>query len=109
MYNSNYITLMVQSGYKIFCYFNVSPEYVEELKTEYGEENTRNYKRKIKVYNADTMTEIKTIHIDPFADNWYINMEAGGIKILAELILILSNGYEFKVARSNIVNTPNTN
>ena len=98
MYSDTYITLMIQSGYKLFCYFNISPQF---------DESTKSYKRKIKVYNADSMREVKTVELDPFADNWYIDMEVGGIKAIAELILVLDDGCEVRAATSNIVNTPN--
>src|SRR3712207_4425642 len=50
--------------------------------------------------------EIKTIYIDIFADNWYINLDKSNINVFVKLGRILPNDKFVFIAISNTVITP---
>lgn len=101
------IVLMVQGASRVFCYFNISPITIKEFEDRYGEVSWKISKPAIKVYCVENgiAKEIKTIFIDDFADNWYINMDRGDQDIFIKLGRILPDNTFAALAVSNTVTT----
>ena len=102
------LILMVQSSRKLFCYFNISPMDVKEFKETYGENSWKDSKPAIKVCLVENgvAKEIKTILIDVFADNWYIDMERDDVDVFVELGRLLLDNTFYVFAVSNTITTP---
>lgn len=102
------LILMVQSSRKIFCYFNISPMVVKEFKDRYGENSWENSKPILKVYSVKNgiAIEIKTIFIDAFANNWYIDMDSDDMDVFIKLGRVLPDNTFVAFAVSNTVTTP---
>lgn len=102
------IVLMVQSASRVFCYFNVSSVTIREFENRYGESSWKNSKPVIKVYFVENgiAKETKTIFIDDFANNWYINMDRGDKDIFIKLGRVLPDNTFYAFAVSNTVTTP---
>ncbi|MCT8978142.1 DUF4912 domain-containing protein [Clostridium sp. CX1] len=102
------LILMVQSAKKVFCYFNVSPMTVKEFEDRYGENSWKNSKPVLKVYSVENgiPREIKTIFIDAFANNWYIDMDKGDLDIFIKMGRVLPDNTFAAFAVSNTVTTP---
>lgn len=102
------IVLLVQNSNNVFCYFNVSPVAIKEFEDAYGEKVWKNSKPVLKVYEVinGIVSELKTIYIDAFADNWYINLEKDGIDVFVKLGRVLNDDSFVALAVSNTVTTP---
>lgn len=102
------LILLVQNSNTVFCYFNISPVIIKIFQDRYGEDFWKNSKPALKVYDTtnNTSREIKTIYLDPLANNWFINLDRSGIDVFAELGRILSNGEFIPILVSNVVTTP---
>lgn len=102
------IVLMIQSARRVFCYFNISPMTIKEFEDRYGENSWKNSKPAIKAYCVENgiAKEIKTIFIDEFVDNWYINMDRGDQDLFIKLGRILPDNTFAAFAVSNTVTTP---
>lgn len=102
------IVLMVQSASRVFCYFNISPMTIKEFEDTYGEVSWKISKPAIKVCCVENgvAKEIKTILIDDFANNCYINMNKGDQDVFIKLGRILPDNTFAAFAISNTVTTP---
>ncbi|KYH30244.1 MULTISPECIES: DUF4912 domain-containing protein [Clostridium] len=107
-YEKSNIVLMVQSAHVVFCYYNISPMTIKEFEDIYGQDSWRNSKPILKVYEVkDGITkEIETIHLDSFADNWYINLKESNLNVFVKLGRLLPTGKLVFIAASNNVTTP---
>lgn len=105
------LVLMVQSGHRIFCYFNISPLTVKEFEDRYGENSWKNSKPVIKVYSVENgrVENIKTIFIDPLANNWYIDLERDDLDLFVKLGRVLPDNTFAAFGISNTVTTPREN
>lgn len=102
------LVLLVQNAYNVFCYFNVSPITIKEFEDRYGENSWQNSKPVLKVYEISdgSACEVKTIYIDPVADNWYIRLDKDDIDVFVKLGRILPDDSFEAIAVSNTVTTP---
>lgn len=102
------IVLLVQNARRLFCYFNCSPLSIKEFEDRYGEGTWGNSRSALKLCSIDSGVpkEIKTIEIDNFADNWYIDLCGDSQDVFLKLGKILNNGEFVVIAFSNIVKTP---
>lgn len=102
------IVLMVQNASTLFCYYNISPITFKEFTDKYGDNALQDSKPVLKVYyvNNSIAEELQTIFIDPFADNWYINLNRSDIDVFVKLGRYLSDETFVTFATSNIVTTP---
>ena len=102
------LVLMVQNSRRVFCYFNISPMTVKEFADRYGELSWQNSKPVLKVYLVQNgiAIEIKTIFIDTFANNWYIDMDRDDMDIFIKLGRMLPDNTFAAFAVSNTVTTP---
>ncbi|WP_034870129.1 DUF4912 domain-containing protein, partial [Clostridium lundense] len=102
------IVLMVQNANTIFCYYTLSSRALKEFTDQYGENVLQDSRPVLKVYcvNNDIVEELQTIFIDPFADNWYINLDRGDIDVFVKLGRYLSDETFVCFATSNTVTTP---
>lgn len=102
------LVLMVRSARKVFCYFNISPMTVKEFEDRYGENSWENSKPVLKIYSVENgiAQEMKTIFIDVFANNWYINVERDDLDIFVKLGRMLPDNTFAAFAVSNTVTTP---
>lgn len=102
------LILMVQSARRVFCYFNVSPMTVKEFEDRYGENSWKNSKPVLKVYSVENgaAKEVKTIFIDAFANNWYIDVDSDDMDIFVKLGRVLPDNTFAAFAVSNTVTTP---
>ncbi|WP_045014896.1 DUF4912 domain-containing protein [Clostridium botulinum] len=107
-YENSYIVLMPKSTNVVFCYYNISSMTIKDFENIYGEDIWKNSKGVLKVYEVDhgINKEIKTIYIDIFADNWYINLDKFNINVFVKLGRILPNDKFVSIAISNTVITP---
>lgn len=106
--NKSKIVLMVQNANTIFCYYTLSPRNLKEFTDQYGENALENSQPVLKVYHVNNgiVEELQTIFIDPFADNWYINLDRGDIDVFVKLGRYFSDEIFVCFATSNIVTTP---
>lgn len=102
------LTLLVQNAKTIFCYFNISPVIIKIFQDRYGEDFWKNSKPVLKVYDStnNSLRELKTINLDPLANNWFINLEKSGIDVFVKLGRILADGKFIPIFVSNTVTTP---
>jgi hypothetical protein len=102
------IVLMVQSAYIVFCYYSISPITIKKFEDTHGECSWRKSKPGLKVFKVKetTVEELQTIFLDPFADNWYINLNQDGLKVIVRLGRVLGDGRFIVIAESNEVVTP---
>lgn len=102
------IVLLVQNSHKIFCYFSYSPFSKKEFEDRYGEGSWSNSKSVIKLCSVEggIPREIKTIGIDNFANNWYIDLDRDDQDLFVKLGKVLSNGEFIAIAISNTITTP---
>lgn len=102
------IVLMVQSARKVYCYFTVSPLFIKEFSDKYGEPLWNSSKPILTIYelDGDEEKEIKSIFIDAFTDNWYIDLDKDAIDILIKLRRLLPDNTYIDIATSNKVTTP---
>lgn len=105
------IVLLVQNAHKVFCYFSVSAIEIKEFQDRYGENSWKNSKPVLKVYEVvnGIVSEIKTIYIDAFADNWFVNLEKDDIDVFVKLGRVLADDTFVALAVSNTVTTPRDN
>lgn len=102
------IVLMVQGIGKIFCYYTISPITVKKFEDLYGENSWNSSKPILKVYCLDNglTKEMKTIYLDPFASNWYIDVNRDDTDVFVKLGRMLPNNKFELIATSNTVTTP---
>lgn len=102
------LVLMVQNATRVFCYFNTSPMVVKEFEDRYGENSWKNSKPVLKVYFVEDgiAKEKKTIFIDAFANNWYIDLDKDDVDVFLKLGRMLPNNSFEAFAVSNTVTTP---
>lgn len=102
------IVLLVQNSHKVFCYFNYSPLSIKEFEDRYGEGSWGNSKSALKLCAVEggIPKEIRTIEIDNFADNWYIDLDRDAQDLFLKLGKVLTNGEFIAIAISNTVTTP---
>ncbi|MFL0250796.1 DUF4912 domain-containing protein [Clostridium neuense] len=102
------IVLLVQNSHRVFCYFSVSAVEIKGFQDRYGENSWKNSKPVLKVYEVinGIVSEIKTIYIDAFANNWFINLEKDDIDVFVKLGRVLVDDTFVALAVSNTVTTP---
>nr|WP_272509011.1 DUF4912 domain-containing protein [Clostridium ganghwense] len=102
------IILMVQSAYKVFCYYNISPLTVKNFEDIYGENAWENSKPVLKMYEVDEgiAKEIETIYLDAFANNWYINLNKDDMDVFVKLGRMLPDDKFVAISVSNTITTP---
>lgn len=102
------IILMVQSAHKLFCYFNISSMEVKEFENKYGENSWKSSKPVIKVLFVESgiAREMKTIFIDDFANNSYIDIDKGDQDIFLKFGRMLPDNTFAALTVSNTVTTP---
>ncbi|WMJ81054.1 DUF4912 domain-containing protein [Clostridium sp. MB40-C1] len=107
-YDKSSIVLMVQNPYTVFCYYNISDSDIKKIQNLYGKDSWETSKPILKVYEIcdNTEEDISTIYLDPFADNWYVNLNKDDMKIKVEIGRILDEKDEIILAVSNVVKTP---
>lgn len=101
------IYLSVQSAYKVFCYFNVSPFDVKRFEDSFGPGSWGKGVPVLRIYMIDENLKetTKDLYINPFADNWFINLDKGGLSLHVKLLR--KYGEKFAgIAYSNTVLTP---
>lgn len=109
MYNDkSSLVLLVQNAHTIFCYYTISPVTVKQFEDANGINSWRFSKPVFKVYEVQNGVpiELKTIFIDAMANNWYINLEKGGIDVFIKLGRVLPDDSFIPLALSNTVTTP---
>lgn len=102
------IVLLVQNANNVFCYFNVSAVEIKEFQDRYGENSWKNSKPVIKVYEVvnGIASEVKTIYINAFADNWFIHLDKDDMDVFVKLGRMLADDTFVAFAVSNTVTTP---
>ncbi|SMC20734.1 Uncharacterized conserved protein [Clostridium acidisoli DSM 12555] len=102
------LTLLVQNSYTVFCYFNISPLIIKNFEDKNGEGAWKNSKPVLKVFeiNNGISCEVKTIYLDAFANNWFINLDRCGVDLFVKLGRVLPDDTFISFAVSNTVTTP---
>lgn len=102
------IVLLVQNSHRIFCYFNHSPLSIKEFEDRYGEGSWGNSKSALKLCSIEggIPKEVRTIEIDNFANNWYIDLDRDAQDLFLKLGKVLDSGEFIATAISNTVTTP---
>jgi hypothetical protein len=105
------LTLLVQNSYTVFCYFNISPLMIKSFEDKNGEGSWKNSKPILKVFeiNNGIPNEIKTIYLDAFANNWFVNLDKCGIDVFVKLGRVLADDTIVYLSVSNTVTTPRDN
>lgn len=107
-YNESFVVLMMQRPYTAFCYYNISNKDIQAIKKKYGKNSWEESKPVLKVYEVKDEEEkqIEYINLDPFADNWYINLKNDDLKIKVKIGRVVNESEFIELATSNIINTP---
>jgi hypothetical protein len=102
------LVLLVQNSHNIFCYFNISSLTVKEFEDRYGENSWNNSKPVLKVFKIDNgdALEVKSIYLDPFANNWYIYLQDAPMDVFLKYGRVLPNDNFAALVVSNTVTTP---
>lgn len=106
--DSSRLVLLVQNSHTVYCYFSISPITIKDFEDRYGENVWKNSKPVIKVYSiqSGSAEEVKTVYIDAFADNWFINLDKDDMNVFIKLGRILPDDTFAAIALSNTVTTP---
>lgn len=106
--DKTYIVLLVKNVQKIFCYFNISNKSIEDFEKKYGSSSWGNALPLLKVYYIVNGTPAlrDTIPLDPFANNWFIDMHEDDKDVYVEYGRVVSGGEFVSMAVSNMVTTP---
>lgn len=102
------LVLLVQNSHNIFCYFDISSLTVKEFENHYGEDSWNNSIPALKVFRITNgeATELKTIYLDSFANNWYIHLDKDDMDLFLKYGRILPNDSFVPLVLSNTVTTP---
>ncbi len=89
-YNQTVIRLLVQSPTRMFVYWEVSDDTINEFSSRHG--NYSNCMPVLKVTNI-TMNYSYFIPVDPYANNYYIEVSDSGCKYKVELGRVSKSDY----------------
>lgn len=84
---------------------------IKSFEDKNGEGSWKNSKPILKVFevNNGVPNEIKTIYLDSFANNWFINVDRCGIDAFVKLGRVLPDDTIVYLSVSNTVTTPRNN
>jgi len=101
-YQHTVIRLLVQSPTRMFAYWEVSDETIKSFNAQH--KNYADCKAVLKVTNL-TNNYSYTIPIDPYANNYYIDVEDSGCKYQVELGRLVRNKF-VNIYTSNVATVP---
>jgi len=111
-YGRDKIVLQVRDPWWMHAYWEVSEQTFGRLKAELGDEFYR-ARRVLRVYdvsqvvfNGSNAHRFFDIHINEYANSWYIDAGSPGRSWCVDLGLLLSNGKFITIVRSNTGSTP---
>jgi hypothetical protein len=111
-YERDRIVLQVRDVRWLHAYWELKTETVNNLKYNFGDDFYR-ARRVLRVYdvtsiifNGSNANSFFDIHINEYANNWYIDTNGPGRSWCVDLGLILPDGRFVTIIRSNIVQTP---
>jgi len=109
-YGKDKLVLMVRDPWWVFCYWELTPQKIEEVKRELGIENKfyfalRVYEITNIIFTGSNANYYFDIPINLDAKNWYINLPAEGKSWIVDLGIKGDFGFK-TILRSNPVNCP---
>jgi hypothetical protein len=114
-YGKSRIVLMPRDPFWTFAYWEVTRYLQNRIKNEYGREVFKKSRLILRVYDVDGKDFYGNnskghfdIDINPFADNWYIQLPETNRNICVELGIVLPDGTFVAMLRSNVVSMPRT-
>ncbi|AQS59746.1 DUF4912 domain-containing protein [Desulforamulus ferrireducens] len=98
----------------LYAYWEVSATTQQEFIKKYGQDEWHNSRPVLRVYDVTGLNEsnsltghsFQEIYIDPFADNWFIQVGQPERSFILELGRLLTNGIYVRLLISNKVSTP---
>lgn len=104
-YNETKIYLLFQTPLMLFAFWDISDNDENKYIEKFGKDSYFNSKIYLKITN-ETNGKVFNVDINPFAKNWYIQIQEPYCKYRAEVCRSIKN-HEISMASSNTLNTPN--
>ena len=111
-YDRNRIVLQVRDPRWLHTYWEIAAATIEKLKGEFRDE-FYSARRALRVYdvtdiifNGENAHRFFDIHVNEFANNWYINTDGPNRSWCVDFGLLLASGRFVTIVRSNTVHTP---
>ncbi|MCM8797278.1 MAG: DUF4912 domain-containing protein [Candidatus Omnitrophica bacterium] len=112
-YGRDTLVLQVRDPWWIHAYWELKSSTMEGIKASIGQKDFSCARRVLRVYDVSNIIFDGTnahrsfdIHINEYADSWYIDVGIPGRSWCVDLGLLLADGRFITILRSNIVNTP---
>jgi hypothetical protein len=113
-YGHTEIYAMVRDPHWFFTYWEITPQKLNQIKKEHGQDILENSKAVIRIYDVTQNSDLKNLSSCDFFDeyisfdskNWYINVKKSGHSYVCSIGLLTKNGKFIKIADSNIVRMP---
>jgi hypothetical protein len=110
-YGYDHIFLLVRDPYWTHTYWEITPETIDRVWKENGEEAMRSAKMVLRVKDIQNTTPEKPnsyfdIEVAPGAKNWYISVMKPNTSYCVEIGYLLMSGRFLMITRSNYVTTP---
>lgn len=113
-YGVDRLVLSVKDPQWLYAYWEISATKQEEFIQRYGQETWQTSRPAMRVYDITGMEKetykdghsFREFILDPWADNWFIEVGQPDRSFYAELGRMLADGIFIPLLRSNIVTTP---
>ena len=113
-YGVSRLVVGVKDPYWLYAYWEVSLEKQKDFLKRYGQEAWHNSRQVLRVYDVTGLDDgmplaghsFQEIYLDPFADNWFIQVGQPERSFFLELGRLLSDGTYVNLLTSNKVSTP---
>jgi hypothetical protein len=114
-YGETRITLMIRDPYWAYAYWEITPEGLAEVKRKIidNADNGNETKTILRVYDitgisfaGDNAHSFFDVEINPFANNWYINLTTPNRTYCVDIGVKTLKGDFYLLARSNEISTP---
>lgn len=110
-YGVNRLVAMAKDPHWLYVYWEVNTGKIKEFIHLYGEEAWQTSRQVLRVYDITGMAKDdpcswQEITLDPFADNWFVEVGQPERSFFLELGRVLADGRYVKLLTSNIVSTP---
>lgn len=113
-YGVSRLVAVVKDPHWLYAYWEVSPETQRDFIKRYGQEAWHNSRQVLRVYDVTGLGDsigqaghsFQEIYLDPFAENWFIQVGQPERSFFLELGRLLADGTYVSLLSSNIVCTP---
>lgn len=112
-YGVNRLVAVARDPNWLYAYWEVNNGKIKEFIHSYGEEAWQTSRQELRVYDITERAKDdpsgsswREINLDPFADNWFVEVNQPERSFILELGRVLEDGRFVKLLTSNTVSTP---